>query len=120
MGFIPIFISLGGFVFLFIILVHYNLSQKKKTIQAGLAEIFQVLDQLSHNEQKVEGESDLDWAEERFAAIRQSPQAANSSDTIALAGRKIRQMKQLRREHNQLLKSKPYSFAARLTGHRLI
>ncbi|WP_163378307.1 hypothetical protein [Cyclobacterium sp. SYSU L10401] len=122
MGFIPIFISLGGFVFLFAILVHYNLLQKRKSMQAGLIDIFGLLDQLNtdpaQKDQPPRADFKLTLAEQQFSEIRKSPQENHDPEKIALLGEKILQAKRIRYEHNKLIKTKPYSFVARLLGHR--
>ncbi|MBD3627347.1 hypothetical protein [Cyclobacterium sp.] len=122
MGFIPIFISLGGFVFLFVILVHYNLLQKRKNMQTALQQISGLMGDLGMGKTDEHQNSfpviDLSKAERLFREMRNSPRTANDPERTNLLEEKILQAKRIRYEYNKLLKTKPYSFVAKLLGHR--
>lgn len=109
---------------MFAILVHYNLLQKRKSMQAGLMDIFGLLDQLNtdpaQKDQPPGADFELTLAEQQFSKIRKSSQENHDPEKIALLGEKILQAKRIRYEHNKLIKTKPYAFVARLLGHRAI
>ncbi|WP_439481689.1 hypothetical protein [Cyclobacterium plantarum] len=124
MGFIPIFISLGGFVFLFVILVHYNLLQKRKNMQTALQHIAGLMDNLGMDKTDEPQNSfpviDLSKTERLFREMRNSQGTANGPESTKLLEEKILQAKRIRYEYNKLIKTKPYSFVAKLLGHREI
>jgi len=120
MGFIPIFITLGGFVFLFVMLVHQNLKQKKNKIRHELSLISSELNSISNQINKVSGQK-VYSIEEAITTLQKIGGMSNSVEFQSLASgirQKLGELKRLRFEHNKLIETKPYSFAAKITGHQ--
>jgi hypothetical protein len=123
MGFIPIFITLGGFVFLFVMLVHQNLKQKKNKIKHELSYISAEFKSISNLEYKGLAEPNVNTIEEAIRFLQTMSSMDNSSAFQKQSSgirQKLGEIKRIRNEHNKLIATKPYSFAARLTGHQAL
>lgn len=109
MGFIPIFVTLGGFVFLFIMVVSSSIKNKKLQFNQS----FDLLKaQLSINEDLAATKDNLYTLEKLYKEKKQN-EATQSKAALAQAKLHLFQ-------YNNILKKKPYSFVANLTGHQPI
>jgi hypothetical protein len=115
MGFIPIFITLGGFVFLFAMVVHQHFNGKKRTYYKLLGDLHQLL-YTPQSTDKTEGS--LQSLEQRFHSLRQSGQAP--PERLTQASALIKEAKLLRHQYSELRRTKPYSFIAQVMGHSAI
>ncbi|GGF17018.1 hypothetical protein [Echinicola rosea] len=110
MGFIPILLTLAGFILLFGMVVSYSINQKKEQYKTALLTLQKNLGvKPSHDtmeivmlEKEIQGLLDTDHPD------------TNS------AKRQIGHIKLLKHQYNQLIQTKPYSLIAKLTGHRPI
>ncbi len=115
MGFIPIFITLGGFVFLFMMVVHQHLKGKKRNYSGLLNELQQLLNSVDSLE---EAKGSLKSLEQRLHSFRQSGQTP--PELLERASFLIKEAKLLRHQYNTLTRTKPYSFVAQVMGHSAI
>ncbi|GGZ27083.1 hypothetical protein GCM10007049_19820 [Echinicola pacifica] len=104
MGFVPIFVTLGGFIFLFFMVVNKSITRKKLQYKSTLESLSQTL-----------GSSDntlnLDAISKSLASHPQS-----STETQHLHGK----AKLYRHQYNQLIETMPYKIVAKIAGHELI
>lgn len=119
MGFVPIFITLGGFVFLFVVLVQQNLRQKKRAFSLDWETLVsRVRDGswLKLTEQNPEG-GGLDSLERLLRSAAKS--TSNPAEKAEMESLKevLGRAKRTRYEYNNLIGTKPYSFVASLFGH---
>lgn len=109
-------------MFLFVILVHYHLLQKRKNMQTALQHISGLMDNLGMGKtgelQNSSPDLDLSKAERLFREMRNSPRTTNDPESTNLLEEKMLQAKRLRYEYNKLIQTKPYSFVAKLLGYR--
>ncbi|GAB3646485.1 hypothetical protein GCM10028791_06770 [Echinicola sediminis] len=109
MGFIPILVTLGGFILLFFLVVNQSIKNKREQYKTAL-------NTLSKNLNMNNSVSpSLKALEERFSTLSE----ANNTDiksSKALLGK----AKLLRHQYNQLITTKPYSFVAKIAGHSAI
>lgn len=119
MGFIPIFITLGGFVFLFVMLVNYNLNSKKKTYFNQLESLKKKLKE-TYPAIPVGDNLQLKALELRFREINN--QATPTIDLAAKAkiNSQFAACKMARFQYQQLRETKPYFFVASIFGHAAI
>lgn len=109
MGFIPIFVTLGGFVFLFIIVVSTSIKNKRLQFQQSFEHLKNLL---TVNEDLPATRENLSTLEKVYL---QNKQADPSQSKIALAQAKLHLY-----QYNTILKKKPYSFVAAMIGHQPI
>lgn len=123
MGFIPIFITLGGFVFLFVMLVHQNLKQKKNKIKHELAIISSKFKSIPNLDKNSLAGLDGHTIEEAINILKTLVAMGNSIELQSQASdirKRLGEAKRIRYEYNKLIDTKPYSFAAKLTGHQAL
>lgn len=109
MGFIPIFLTLGGFIFLFIIVVSTSIKNKKKEFEKSFDSLKESLGIKNYLNADRENLSYLEGLHlHKMEAERQTSKVALSQTKLYLF------------QYNRLLKKKPYSFVATLTGHQPI
>ncbi|WP_114752169.1 hypothetical protein [Pleomorphovibrio marinus] len=116
MGFIPIFITLGGFVFLFMMVVHQHFKGKKRLYFRILGEIEALL---FPGKNVDAAHPNLKGLEQHLLALRETGQSTPPED-LQRAGMLIKEAKLLRHQYQELRNTKPYSFVAQLLGHSAI
>jgi len=109
MGFIPIFLTLGGFIFLFIIVVSTSIKNKKKEFEMSFEQLKASLGITEH----------LEANRVNLARLDNEYLQKNETDR-KLSKAELSQTKLYLFQYNRLLKKKPYSFVASLIGHRPI
>jgi len=109
MGFIPIFLTLGGFIFLFVIVVSTSIKNKKKEFQMSF-------DQLKAS---LNTKENLDASRENLTRLENLYLKKNEEERKSHKA-ELSQTKLHLFQYNRLLKKKPYSFVATLTGHQPI
>lgn len=123
MGFVPIFITLGGFVFLFVMVVHINLKRKKKEYFALLQELallnVGIAGKLGVEEQPPLNAS-LASQEFYLRHLMKRSVGDKKLEAFTLAMQKLSESKRLKYQYHSLMKTKPYSFVAKLMGHNSI
>ena len=116
MGFIPIFITLGGFVFLFMMLVNHNLNSKKKAYYNGLEALKGMVTD-AYPTVSVGDKTDLKSLELHYREARNravSPKGDPGNDRI---NKQFAACKLAKFQYQQLKDTKPYYFVATLFGH---
>lgn len=109
MGFIPIFLTLAGFIFLFFIVVSTSIKNKKN----DFANSFDKLKaSLTINEDLKANRENLTYLENLYLQNKEVDRQAIKAE--------LSQTKLYLFQYNRLLKKKPYSFVATLTGHQPI
>lgn len=120
MGFIPIFLYLGSFIFLFILVVANNIKNKRILYQNSLDLLVSNLKELEDpsvvNKLGLENLNLM-----QLEGFYQSLKANGNKDLIRHLDKKIKpnlaQAKLNRYWYNKLIKQKPYYFVARLLGY---
>ncbi|WP_200976170.1 hypothetical protein [Echinicola sp. 20G] len=107
MGFVPIFLTLGGFIFLFVLVVNHSIKSKKEQYKAALAHLSSLLP----NNKASEDTPSL----EKLASLIDKDKD-KSSEILSSFGK----AKLLRHQYNELIKKSPYSFVAKVSGHNPI
>lgn len=119
MGFVPIFITLGGFVFLFVLLVNQNMRQKKSAFLSTWQDFEFQLKQYPNKPAGELATGDLEGAEKAFRSLQKTtPSDVLQSTDIKNLNEFILRLKRSRYEYNNLVRTRPYSFVATLFGHR--
>lgn len=122
MGFIPIFITLGGAVMLFMMVVNITLKTKKNQVFNLQAKVLEEL-------QKIGGESVIDLrinSNDTTALKATYMRVKNKLDDSekAIFEKEIRKpfqtAKLIKSQYNELLKKRPYSTVAKLLGYSAI
>jgi len=109
MGFIPIFLTLGGFIFLFIIVVSTSIKNKKKDFEAS----FEALkSSLNVSEELRADRENLTYLENLYL---QKDKEAGKNIKAFLSQTKLHLF-----QYNRLLGKKPYSFVGTLIGYHSI
>ncbi len=119
MGFVPIFITLGGFIFLFVLLVHQNMRQKKSSFLSAWQDLELQIQQHPNTAARKLDTGDLDAAERTYRSFQKSvPSDAERTEDAKNFNKFLIRSKRARYEYNNLIRMKPYSFVANLFGHR--
>jgi len=110
MGFIPILLTLSGFILLFILVVNQSIKTKKEQYKTTLTSLAQSV------EMEVPDQNlSIETLEKQLANI-----SSLNDQQIVTAKALLGKAKLLRHQYNQLITSKPYSFVAKIAGHSLI
>lgn len=108
---------------MFIMLVHQNLKQKKNKIQHELSIISSEFKTISNLANKGLPDPNVHTIEEAIKTLQTIGGMENSVEYQNQATgirQKLGEIKRVRYEHNKLIETKPYSFAAKLTGHQAL
>lgn len=110
MGFIPILVTLGGFLLLFILVVNQSIKTKKEQYKAALSELAKTL-----NMENLSASPSVEELEQQLSGLSGPTDPRAKSSKILLGRAKL-----LRHQYNRLISTKPYSFVAKLAGHSSI
>ncbi|HLT06511.1 MAG TPA: hypothetical protein VK014_03235 [Cyclobacteriaceae bacterium] len=124
MGYLPIFLYLASFVFLFLLVVNNSIKNKRKQFEATLAEVAARLKGYAANgagtgilsEAKSLEEADQQYQTLRASIAQDPAHSAWLTQTKMALGR----LKQQQYWYNNLIKSMPYSIVAKLFGHKAL
>lgn len=123
MGYVPIFLYLGSFILLFVLVVNVSIKNKKKLYQTSLEDLFNQLKDFSTHFSETESileVSDFEGAESFYLSLR----LGSDKEKLHWLTQKIKPLmgrtRQQKYWYNNLLQTKPYSFVAWLFGHRPI
>ena len=123
MGYLPIFLYLASFIFLFLVVVSNSIKNKKKQYHTSLDELSARLkaysDRQSDEALMVEANT-IEEAEQQYYQLKSD---TDPSDRVASAPlnkikHSIGRVKQQQYWYNNMIKTKPYSFVANLFGHK--
>lgn len=123
MGFIPIFLTLGASIFLFAMVVHQNLKQKKLLLKAELVNIALLIDRILEKDKNGFNTPEvltIKDAEELLKSVIRNKEDLESQQQINTIHQKLNTIKRVRHDYNKLIETKPYYFVAVLFGHQLI
>ncbi len=119
MGYIPIFISLGGFVFLFAMLVNYNLNSKRKLYFIRLEDLKKMISE-AYPTLPVGDNMNLQELELQYREKKKDISFSNNASVDSKINSQIAACKMARFQYQQLKETKPYFFVAKVFGHRVI
>lgn len=123
MGYLPIFLYLASFIFLFLLVVNNSIKNKKKHYRTSLEELSARLetysDRFSGGAQMAETAS-LEEIEQQYHRLKSNidqsdREASTHLNQIKLTLGRVRQQQYW---YNNMVKTRPYSFVAKLFGHR--
>lgn len=120
MGFIPIFLTLGGFVFLFVMVVHQNFKQKKQLFESELKNISSTIRRIpktGNADYHLAKMINIKEAERLLQSLSEEEKAGDVQKQTIDIRQKLGEVKRLRYNYNKLIKTKPYSFVATLMRH---
>jgi len=120
MGYIPIFLTLGGFVFLFVMVVHQNFKQKKQLFESALKNIsatIRSIPKTSHADYPLPDVINIKKAERLLQSLSKEEKTGEVQNQTNDIRQKLGEIKSLRYNYNKLIETKPYSFVATLMRH---
>jgi hypothetical protein len=117
MGFIPIFITLAGFVFLFVMLVNQNLNSKRKAYFLNV-EVLKKMVVNAYPTVPITGKIELKRLEQKYREAKKQEMSKKGDELDKQIDAQLAACKMARFQYQQLKDTKPYYFAAKLFGHR--
>lgn len=123
MGYLPIFLYLASFIFLFLLVVSNSLKNKRKQYQVALEELALRVKAYGPKNPDPHSTADtvtLEEVEQEYQQLKAHTGAADGKtatqlNQIKLAMGRVRQQQYW---YNNMLKTKPYSLVAKLFGHK--
>lgn len=123
MGYLPIFLYLASFIFLFLLVVSNSLKNKRKQYQVALEELSLRLKAYGPKNPDPHITADtvtLEEVEQEYQQLKAGTGAADGKtatqlNQIKLAMGRVRQQQYW---YNNMLKTKPYSLVAKLFGYK--
>jgi ABC-type uncharacterized transport system substrate-binding protein len=123
MGFIPIFLTLGAFIFLFALVVHQNLKQKKNLLTTELINIsslFKGVVEKDKTKPNIPDVLTIKMAEHLLKSVSGKEENVKFQQQIKAIRQKLNEVKRIHHDYNKLIATKPYYFVALLMGHQPI
>lgn len=126
MGYLPIFLYLFSFIFLFALVVVNNIKNKKSQYRKAADDLVTGLKAYSKSLSGGKGIppelSDLQDAEQYYLSLRSVSDQSDhiNADRLKELGLLLRRTKLQQHWYNDMVTTKPYSFVARLFGHQPI
>ncbi|SNS21927.1 hypothetical protein SAMN06295967_105157 [Belliella buryatensis] len=117
MGFIPIFLTLGGATMLFMMVVRQSFVNKKQQFDSLLESVVVGLSKISG---KPACNADLASIQASIQEVKTKLNTANLTEYDTFVKSPLNQAKLIRLQHNQLITKKPYSFVAKIFGYKAI
>ena len=123
MGYLPIFLYLASFIFLFLVVVSNSIKNKKKQYHTSLEELSARLkaysDRHSDGVLTVEAKT-LEEAEQQYDRLKShaDPSDQLASTPLNKIKHSLGRVRQQQYWYNNMIKTKPYSFVASLFGHK--
>lgn len=118
MGFIPIFITLGGSVLLFILVVRQGIKSKRSQFFQFCDDTWQGIQTLKSVENK--NKSDFEELRKNYIDAKSNLKTEELNLFDKEVRKPFQQAKLIQSQHNLFIAKKPYSFVARLFGYRAI
>ncbi len=119
MGFIPIIVTMSGAIMLFFMVVNYHLKAKKSQIIQLKGDVISKIDQLGNPSGQTPGivfEAEQTF-EEKYIGAKKSIHESHSRFFKNEVKAPYLKAKLLTVQYNTLVKTKPYSFVAKILGH---
>lgn len=122
MGFIPIILTMGGAILLFFMAVNQSLLAKKHAIMHLQVVIFEGFKTLGadYSAQASISSAAIDQIDSAFRLLKSKVDIKDNSRFETQVKIPYRDLKVTIEQYNRLVKKKPYSFVAKLMGHRPI
>ena len=122
MGYLPIFLYLASFIFLFLLVVNNSIKNKKKQYHTALEDL---VTKMRGHPTKASGrpiavEATLEEVEQEYQTLKSSTDPSDREGMAHLNQIKLTlgRVKQQQYWYNNMVKTKPYSFVAKLFGHK--
>lgn len=122
MGFIPIILTMGGAILLFFMAVNQSLLAKKSAmiqLQKGIIEAFRRFGK-DYPTQESFSTAGLSLIDEGYRALNSGVDIKNNVNFEAEVRIPYRDLKVTIDQYNRLVRKKPYSFVAKVMGHKAI
>jgi hypothetical protein len=122
MGFIPIILTMGGAILLFFMAVNQSLLAKKHAIMRLQVVIFEGFKALGadYSAQASISSAAVDQIDSAFRLLKSKVDIKDNSRFETQVKMPYRDLKVTIEQYNRLVKKKPYSFVAKLMGHKPI
>ncbi|GHB24729.1 hypothetical protein [Mongoliitalea lutea] len=120
MGYLPLFLTFGGFILLFVMVVSSTFNNKKKRLLLLAEQALLVMNKID-NSITVQNSGNLQFVEQVIKSFQEKKDSLLSSNADTTEKSLIPTMKNLKMAkagYNQLLAEKPYSFIGKLMGHQ--
>lgn len=118
MGFIPIFITLGGSVLLFILVVRQGIKSKRSQFSQFCTETWAGLQSIKSEGNK--SKPDFEELRKIYLEVKSKLKTEELTQFDNQVRKPFQQAKLIQSQHNLFIAKKPYSFVARLFGYRAI
>lgn len=123
MGYLPIFLYLASFIFLFLLVVNNSIKSKRKQYQASLDDLASRLQGYAvkdAGENLVAPAVTLEQAEHQIQELKTKSNPDKQEEAAYLAQLRLAlgRVKQQQYWYNNMVRTKPYSFVARIFGHK--
>ena len=123
MGYLPIFLYLASFIFLFLLVVNNSIKSKRKQYQASLDDLSSRLQGYAvraAGAHVIAPAVTLEQAEHRFQELKSMSDPYNQEEAASLTQLRLAlgRVKQQQYWYNNMVRTKPYSFVARIFGHK--
>lgn len=122
MGYLPLFLTFGGFIMLFMMVVSSTFSNKKKRLLQLSEQALSIMHGLDQSIQ-VQGAGSKQAVEQAIQGFQAKKEDFLKSNPEVMEKELLPTMKNLKMAkagYNQLLAEKPYSFIGKLMGHQPI
>jgi hypothetical protein len=117
MGFIPIILTLSAAIILFIMAVNNSLKIKKTQIQGIQSEMIKGFSEFD-SDLNISSLTNWDKVKEKYMELKKKHESGELSGFDETLKKPFQQAKILKSQYNGLISKKPYSFVAKLMGHR--
>jgi len=120
MGYLPLFLTFGGFIMLFMMVVSSTFSNKKKRLIQLSEQALSIMHGLDQST-PVQGASNKQTVKQAIQDFQAKKEAFLKSNPEVMEKELLPTMKNLKMAkagYNQLLAEKPYSFIGKLMGHQ--
>lgn len=120
MGYLPLFLTFGGFIMLFMMVVSSTFSNKKKRLIQLSEQALSIMHRLDQST-PVQGASNKQTVEQAIQDFQAKKEAFLKSNPEVMEKEllpTIKNLKMAKAGYNQLLAEKPYSFIGKLMGHQ--
>lgn len=123
MGYLPIFLYLASFIFLFLLVVNNSIKNKKKQYQLALEDLalrLKVYGAKNPGTGITSEAANLEEVEQEYQKLKADTDTADVEATAQLNQIKLTlgRIRQQQYWYNNLVKTKPYSFVATMFGHK--
>lgn len=121
MGFLPIFLYIGGFLFLFIIVVANSFKSKKEQYRHDVKNLVALLDELYPQSGTAPLEKgNLKEVEKYLQSLKLNTDKGRSTELDHRIMPYLAQAKMHLHWYNKMVRTKPYSFVATMLGYKPI